>query len=227
MIEYGEYCEEELDLCYLLLNANDNVIEVGSNIGSLTIPLSYKIPKGKLYAFEAQKVIYDMLEGSLKKNNISNVIACNLAIGDKKCDAFLPQLDYDKMNNFGGISITNQGVKVGQTTLDDLIDVDSLKLIKIDVEGMELEVLKGASNLIKRHRPFIYFENDRLDKSQRLLEFIVSMGYRIYSHNSRLFRSDNFKGNTTNIFKSNIIAKNALAVPEEISMNFGLKPIIF
>ena len=227
LIEYGEYCEEELDLCYLLLNADDNVIEVGSNIGSLTIPLSYKIYDGVLYSFEPQKVIYDMLVDSLKENNISNIVTYNLAIGDKKCDAFVPILDYDKMNNFGGISLTNHGIKVEQTTLDNIINVDSLKLIKVDVEGMEFEVLKGASNLIRKHRPYIYFENDRVDKSRSLLEFVASMGYRIYSHNSNLYRPDNFKGNTTNIFKKNIIAKNALAVPEEISMNFGLKPIIF
>jgi len=171
LLEYGEYCEQELDLCYLLLNSNDNVIEVGSNIGALTIPLSYKIYDGALYSFESQKVIHDMLVDSLKVNNISNVSVSNVAIGDKKCDAYVPNLNYDKSNNFGGIGLSNQGVKVQQDTLDNLISLHSLKLIKVDVEGMELEVLKGATGLIRKHRPYIYFENDRPDKSQNLLEF--------------------------------------------------------
>lgn len=227
MLEYGQYCEEELDVCYFILKSDDNVIEVGSNIGALTIPLSYKIYEGTLFSFEPQKVIYDMLVDSLEENNISNVITYNIAVGDQKKDVYIPNIDYNRFNNFGGITLSNQGNKVQQDTLDNLIDVSSLKLIKVDVEGMEYEVIKGASELIKKHRPYIYFENDRPNKSQRLLEYVASLGYRIYSHKSSLFNPENFKGNTTNIFSKNFICNNAIAIPEELNINSNLKPIIF
>ena len=226
LLEYGEYCEEEIDICKQLLNDNDVVIEVGSNIGSLSIPIAKIIPKGRLYAIEPQKVIFDMLVDSFKINNISNVSFYNLAIGDKKCDVYLPDLDYDVFNNFGGISLTIQGIETKQTTLDNLIEIVSLKLIKIDVEGMETEVLKGASNLIIKHRPFIYCENDRKENTSKIFDFLISMNYRIYIHNSFLYHENNFKKNNYNVFEGNMIARNILAIPNERKEKFNLKQAI-
>ena len=226
LLEYGEYCEEEAIIFNEILNTTDNVIEVGSNIGALSIPIAQAVPKGTLHAIEPQKVIYDMMVDSFKINNISNVKTYQLAIGDKIGDAYLPELDYERENNFGGISIIDNGVKVKQTTLDSLISLHSLKLIKIDVEGMEAEVLNGAKSLISIHRPFIYCENDRLENTDKIFDFLTSMNYRIYTHNSFLFHVNNFKENNYNVFKKNIIALNILAVPNERKENFNLKQII-
>ena len=96
--------------------------------------------------------------------------------------------------------------------LDDFYDQPRLDLIKIDVEGMEADVLRGAAGLIRRHRPVIYTENDRADKSPELVRLIRSHGYRLFWHRPPLYSPDNFAGSTRNIFVRRILSFNMLCV---------------
>ena len=96
---------------------------------------------GKVISFEPQTPIYNMLCGGIALNNFLNVEAHNVGVGLSNDDLYLPQIDYSSNYNFGGIELLSDPtpVPVKQITLDGFIH-DKVDFIKIDVEGMELEV---------------------------------------------------------------------------------------
>jgi len=225
LLESGQYCDEEIDIVKMILSPNDNIIEVGSNIGSLSIPMSQIIKNGTLYCIEPQQYIYNILCANIAINNIVNIKPILSAIGDINSLIKMPIVNYEEISNFGGVSIIgndNNGdvVKLLDTLFSDL---KSVKLIKMDVEGLEAQVLLGGSNLIKRCRPFIYLENDRKENTNKILSILSDMGYKTYIHISSIFNKPNYKNNNINCFDKNYIAINALAIPNEINETFGLE----
>jgi hypothetical protein len=84
-------------------------------------------------------------------------------------------------------------------------------LIKADVEGFEEDVLRGGSQIISRDNPILYLENDRVEKSQSLIEYAWSLGYDLYWHIVPLFRNENLARTPYNIF-GNIHSFNMLGV---------------
>lgn len=224
--EYGEYCDEEIELISKIVKKGDTILDVGANIGLMTIPFSKMIgTNGKVLSFEPQPKIYYTLCGNIAINNLNNVESYNLAVGDTNEPLFLPSIDYKKLNNFGGISLSDSGdVKINQIKLDDL-SFEKLNFIKIDVEGMEINVLEGSKETIKKHRPILYIENDRKDKSEMLLSFLLSNNYNCYWHVSNLFKPNNFKKNNINVFDKNYICINVLAISKENEIPVELNKI--
>ena len=70
-----------------------------------------------------------------------------------------------------------RGEPVPLITLDSL-DLPACHFLKVDVEGMEVEVLKGSGQLIETHRPMMYLENDRIERSEELLTMLEAFRYR-------------------------------------------------
>ncbi|MEO8113977.1 MAG: FkbM family methyltransferase, partial [Phenylobacterium sp.] len=87
-------------------------------------------------------------------------------------------------------------------------------LIKIDVEGFEPQVLRGARDTIARCRPLLYVENDRPANQREVISLLAGMGYRQYWHTPALFDPDNFNGVAENIF-GDIRSLNLLCIPAE------------
>jgi Methyltransferase FkbM domain len=94
----------------------------------------------------------------------------------------------------------------------DSYHLESCHLIKIDVEGMERDVLEGAWATLAQHRPFLYVENDRSDKSKQLIDWLFSADYRLFWHLPPLFNANNYFGQQENVF-GNIVSVNVLCVP--------------
>jgi hypothetical protein len=99
----------------------------------------------------------------------------------------------------------------------DSLELTACRLIKIDVEGMELPVLRGAVETIGRFKPLLYVENDRVDKSKDLMQFIDGLGYDMYWHLPPLYSPANFYRNPQNIF-ANIVSGNLLCVHRDLGM---------
>jgi len=222
----GQYCDEEAELFKQILEPGDKVVEIGSNIGALTIPIAHAVGNtGIVYAIEPQKYVYNVLSANMHINNLNQVQTYNFAIGDTQKTVKLPVLDYTKQLNFGGIAIdeNNTGDEVLQFTLDEFTlgetfdIIPNIKLIKIDVEGMELNVLDGGKKFISQEKPFIYCENDRPKNSEKLIKKLTDLGYNIHKHISHVFNKKNVKGLTHNFFDKDYICENILAVPKENS----------
>jgi FkbM family methyltransferase len=213
---YGECCELELELFKQILNPTDTVIEVGANIGIHSVPLGKYLEGGTIHLFEPQPVIFQNLCANLSINCLENAIAQPFAVGDKVGSIVVPHVDYGKSGNFGGISLSESGsgTHVQLITLDAYANDLDVALIKADVEGMELNVLQGAEQTIARCRPFLYVENDRVEKSKQLIEKCWVLGYRMYWHVARLYNKNNWYGNKDNIY-GNIAAYNMFCVPKE------------
>jgi FkbM family methyltransferase len=224
--QYGEYCDDEIKLINSLISKNDTILDVGANIGLMTIPFSKIVgPNGKVLSFEPQSNIYHILCGNVAINNLTNVECKNIALGQSNDDLFLPNIDYKTINNFGGVSLSNIGdIRIEQKKIDDL-ELINVNLIKIDVEGMELNVLNGATNTIEKFRPILYVENDKQKSSKPLIEFILNNDYNCYWHITLLFNINNFKHNPIDIFEDKFVSVNLICIPKERNLQLKLMKI--
>jgi FkbM family methyltransferase len=224
--KYGEFSEGEVEVFRQLVGAGDGVIEVGANLGTHTLAFSRMVGReGRVYAFEPQRIVFQTLAANLAVNSVVNVECFQVAVSDKPGSLKLPDIDYTVEGNFGAVEIERYqaGIKVPIVTLDDFLDLPpnrKIKFIKIDVEGMEQGVIRGAEKLISAHAPFLYVENDRLEKSPALITQIRDLGYKLYWHLPPLYNPKNMAGDVENIYP-NVVSVNMLCVPnaQQIAMN--------
>ncbi len=207
LIHYGEFSELEWMLLQRYCNANDTVVEVGANIGAHTVSFAKAVsPRGRVVAIEPQPVIFRMLCANLALNGLLNADTHQCGCGAADGTMSVPSLDYEAENNFGGASLepyddARPADAVPVRRLDDVLKTQRrVDLIKIDVEGMETDVLKGGAAVIERFRPTLYVENDQVEKSRALIETLMGMGYRMWWHLPLLFNGDNYYGERNNLY---------------------------
>jgi len=217
---YGEFSELEARVFDQILAPGAAVIEVGANIGAHTVHLAKLVgPNGNVLAFEPQRAMFYLLCANLALNEQFQVRAYRAAVGRQAGSVEVPLIDHRTDANFGGVSVgrTEHGEEVPLTTLDRF-PFNALHLIKIDVEGMEIEVLLGARATIAQHRPILYVENDRRENSHRLIQLIEELGYDLHWHTPPLFNPENFAGASDNVFPG-IVSINVLCVPKGRTMS--------
>lgn len=200
---YGEWSEDEVRLYDALICRDDVVIEVGANIGALTVPLARRCKR--VFAFEPQAENFSLLYHNLRVNDVPNVEAFKLAIGATNEEVSMPTLkeldtDHGVIGDYGGPEVGSGSLRVQQRTIDDLAFATRIAFIKMDCEGSERNVLEGAEKTIKRDNPLLYMENNRPEKAKALLRWLVDHGYYCFWHRPPVFRADNFKGYQDNIF---------------------------
>jgi FkbM family methyltransferase len=225
---YGEFSEEEARLFDQLARPGDVVLDIGANIGAHTLFFAKKVgPTGRVFAFEPQRVVFQTLCANMALNSLSNVHCMLVAVGDEPGQVMVPAFNYAQTNNYGGVEIDTfaSGEPTPVITLDSL-ELSACRFMKVDVEGMELKALKGAVQTIKRHKPILYVENDRVEKSDALMKFIDSLNYDMYWHLPPLFGAQNYFGNPQNVFNY-IVSFNLLCVARELGMKItGFKPAL-
>jgi len=215
--KYGEFSKLELVLLTQLCKHGDTVIDVGANIGAHTMGLARQVGEsGCVLAFEPQRIVFQALCANIALNSLENVACYWAAMGTEKGFITVPEVDPTCSNNFGGVSISDvvTGIEVPCFVLDQFVEVPHISLIKIDVEGMEIDVIKGGQELIKQARPFLYVENDRLEKSTELVQTIAELNYDMYWHTPLLYNSENFYREQKNNYLG-IASFNMLCVPKE------------
>jgi FkbM family methyltransferase len=208
---YGEFSRGEVEMFDALVRPEHVVFDVGANIGAHTV---WFAKRAKFcFAFEPQRLIFQMLCANVALNGLRNVQAFNAAVSDEAGVTRVPLLNPEMQNNFGALPAFghDEGEPTMVMTLDE-IDPPRVDFIKIDVEGHELQVLKGAQKIIKKFRPVLYVENDRKEKSEALIAFIREMNYSVDDHTPFLYSPDNFVGNKENVF-GNIVSINVVCSP--------------
>jgi hypothetical protein len=140
---------------------------------------------------------------------------------------FIPPLDYNRENNFGALELgrAREGEEATVVALDSL-QLPRCDLLKVDVEGMELNVLKGAAATLQHCRPALYVKNDRAASSAALIEYLLASGYDLYWHLPPLFNPRNYYHTAENRFGA-IVSKNMLGVPASAKSSIvGLQRIL-
>jgi FkbM family methyltransferase len=173
------------------------VLDIGANLGSYCIPLAKKHPHIKFHAFEPQRIVSYQLCANTIINGLENVYPYEIALSNESTSVELITPDYATEGNIGAFSIDLE-VRANEyecptvnttdridVTLLDWMEFENIKLIKIDVEGHELEVLKGGTKTIKRNNyPPIIFEAWTWkpwyqEKRKELFAYLHDLGYNI------------------------------------------------
>ena len=168
---YGRYCKEEM-IKHILKNYNSGTfIDVGSCIGTHSIPFS--LVADTVYSFEPVKSLCFKQMANITLNNIKNVTVVNCALGDVNLEHYIEPSNI----NIGTNPISKKGDNILVIKLDDFV-IDNVKLIKIDVSGFELKVLKGAKRTILRNKPDIFIECSDNSKFLKVTRFLQRIGYK-------------------------------------------------
>ncbi|NBN92282.1 MAG: FkbM family methyltransferase [Betaproteobacteria bacterium] len=176
------------------------ILDIGANLGAYSIPLAKNIQDigGEVIGFEPQRIVYYQFCGNIILNRLENCQAVYAALGEEAGYIDIPEVDYEANNNVGGFSLDKryrelQGVDGSMrkaTKKVPLIKLDNFEvdrrpaLIKIDVEGFELSVIRGGRRFLENHDyPPLLFEAWNYDwfreGKKQLFSYIADLGYMI------------------------------------------------
>jgi FkbM family methyltransferase len=211
---YGEWCDFEIELLSQFVNPGDTIVDVGANIGTHTVAFANRVgATGTVHAFEPQRRLFQMLCGNIALNGLENVFCHAQAVGDTPGEIAIPQLpSSDSHFNFGAVPLGLSGTPTEsamEVTLDAL-KLSQCRLIKIDAEGMETQVLRGARATLEACQPILYLESDRPGASKALSTSLRDIGYHAYWSIAPYFSRNNFYSNTENVWPDHVPVANLL-----------------
>jgi len=185
---YFGFKDEDIEKLYALCQEGSNVLDIGTNIGWVAHNLARISKSGSVLGFEPDPYNYDRCLENIKLNSLKNLHVYPVGLGAANTRV---GMEIRTPSNLGGNRIapaagnaTTRTVEIKK--LDDFEPAKALRqihLIKIDVEGYELNVLRGAENTIAAHHPIFFIElddnnlRDQGDSASSLVEFLASRGY--------------------------------------------------
>ena len=191
---HGYQSRSELMVLHGLLKPNMTFVDIGANMGEFTLFAAKRLPLGSVHAFEPLPQLYTLLGDNVALNGFTNVHTYNLALSD--APGRLTMYTSTDVVLHGGL---NEGLgslyrdesrsevagEVSVSTLDDVLgQVAHIDVIKIDVEGAEVNVLRGGCHLLERDKPAILIEINRNSliaagfHPDVLLDELAALGYR-------------------------------------------------
>jgi FkbM family methyltransferase len=200
LLNSSVYDPHEVDIAKKLLlarkqNFGDGVValDCGANMGVHTIEWARLMTGwGSVVAIEAQERIFYALAGNIAMNNCFNARAIWSAVGEESGTIGVPVPDYFSPSSFGSLEIrkkeTNefigQNINYENTQPVSLITIDGmnfqrLDFVKIDIEGMEIEALKGAYESIRKFRPLMMIEKIKSNETE-ITDLLLGNGYQIF-----------------------------------------------
>jgi FkbM family methyltransferase len=166
------------------------VLDVGANFGQMSILFSEMTgDRGKVYSFEADDFIFEILKKNIFANTKGNIIPVFGAVyNEMGKNLTFPVQDFERFDTYGSYGIdyannTKNGREVPTLTIDSLNIDEKISFMKIDVQGGDLFALEGSVNTIKKNKMPILFEfeylfQDELSlKFQEYVDFVCSIDY--------------------------------------------------
>ena len=167
-------------------------IDIGANIGAISLPVAALRPCATIVAIEADAEICRLLKANVARNRMSQVVVCEALVGDRAD----PEVAFFRApgDKFGmgsiGAQFSNHAIPLSQTTLVDLLaglKIDRVDVIKIDVEGAEYKVLQGARDILCSARPpvvifeFMDWAEERIpgQKAGDAQRLLMELDYRL------------------------------------------------
>src|SRR6056300_17898 len=218
--EYGEYQQKEIDLLIGLLNSVDSkqkvVWDIGANIGVHTMAFSKH--STFVCSWEANPQNFKLLRMNTQGKLAPNVKVHNVAISNGKKDTIqIQDFDQSKSSNKCELSIVEKGgVEISAKSIDSyMMNYPLPSLIKIDVEGHELEVLQGALVMLKTVKPILYFETADKGSYAEHIKFLKDLDYRMWWFACPNFNKNNYNKNDNNIWGRSVIC-SILAMHKDV-----------
>lgn len=189
LLEASSYDPSEVDLTLKLIDLRRQhhgdglvVVDCGANIGVFTVEWAKHMSGwGAVLAFEAQERLYYALAGNIAINNCFNARAVHAAVAGQIGAMKIPMPNYFAPGSFGSLELKQRNgtefigqvidysedkmVAVPTTTLDSQ-KLPRVDLIKIDVEGMEIDVLAGAGDCVAKSHPILFIEAVKIDSDE-------------------------------------------------------------
>jgi FkbM family methyltransferase len=188
----GEFFEQgELRSLLKLIGTGKSIVEIGANVGNHVVFYAQHMQARKIYPFEPNPACTEILRENIRLNGIEGVIddrGIGIGLGARNGHFRAVQEDPD---NLGATRlIADDSATIVVTSLDEIASGIAFDFMKIDVEGMEFEVLEGARNSIRANRPVIYIEvwNDSI---QRLDDWMTANQYELVGY-VKLVNAANF-----------------------------------
>ncbi len=198
----------------LLKDGEGAVLDIGANIGIMTVHLAQKLPNSTIHAFEPMPSNYSVLKKIVNRFKLKKVQIHEIALGEAPgvVKMILPENGKTKMQGLSHVkhdSITewNEGEEfdVPLDTLDNLIKNEKIQGIKIDVENFEYYALNGGKRILEENHPVIYAElwdNQNRENCMKLLSDLSYTPYVVAENKLTVFNKELHK-NQNFIFISN------------------------
>ncbi len=231
---YGEWAEYEIAVLSSFLSRGSIVVDVGANVGTHSLGFSRVVGSdGLVIAIEGEPDTFCLLASNVVRNDLLGVVKPLQMLCGKDVKVLQYPLESEERQNAGAKSFVDEingidelaGVAyrpVAISTLDSL-NLNRCDVLKIDVEGMESDVLAGGLRIIESCRPVIYFEHavDDPVRLKRSVDLLSPLGYTLYFHYSNPFAANNFNNCQHNIF-GGTVELNILACPSGVNPPYGM-----
>ncbi len=183
----GSFEKDELECCKNFINNSSVIFDIGANIGLHTVHYASLAKQGVVYAFEPSKYTYQILQKNSEQ--FDNIITSNFAIAKQNSISDFYESENDALS---GLKNTNRApIRSKTKTLTikgdvfcELFNINKVDFIKIDVEGLETDVLESFENTIKLNKPVIFCEiykgTNSNDDPLKTINYLIELGYSAF-----------------------------------------------
>ena len=198
-----KFDNHEKSFMYFLkeVSAGMNVLDIGANIGVMTVLLAKEVKNGKVYAFEPMPSNFNILKKIVRFFDLNNVVLYNCALGDTTglVEMATPVIDksigqgvsHVLHNTIEGYDSYVHKVKVPLKRLDDIEEIQQIRInaMKIDVENFENFVFNGATNILKTNELLICCELWDNENRKKSFQILNTVGYKPMTWNGSVLES--------------------------------------
>jgi len=156
---FGLMGTAEFDFFQSSIRSHWHIADVGANQGLYSVYFSKRAVEGRVYAFEPDPELFTALKGNIERNSAANVTLFNAAVGNQTRKLLLRSGQFNRGDNriVPGNTSRPGTIDVDAISLDKAIPNRHLDLLKVDVQGFEVEVLRGAKQVIQANHDLLIF----------------------------------------------------------------------